>query len=307
MNNTTLLPKNSGRLSIFLPWAIVVLLFGALIFVSVVYKPFTPLQSFLQEYELLSTMRVNFLKTIEAGKSAVLATTDESSIAFAEQARQAAAKVESGRKELEALVVQANSSRDKQTMSDFNSCWSQFQTLNNTILELATQNTNIKAQKLSSTQCARDVKEIEANLNNIIQQRIKNNRNDNAVRIAYEALTASLNILALHKPHIEEAQDEEMDKIEKDINSYDKVARKALAALRTIPDLVDNDNLKAADEAYGRFMKQTAEVLKLSRMNTNVKSTELSWGKQSLISAQCEGLLTTLQDSVKSRQWGGTK
>ena len=83
MNNTTLLPKNSGRLSIFLPWAIVVLLFGALIFVSVVYKPFTPLQSFLQEYELLSTMRVNFLKTIEAGKSAVLATTDESSIAFA--------------------------------------------------------------------------------------------------------------------------------------------------------------------------------------------------------------------------------
>ena len=307
MNNTTLLPKNSGRLSIFLPWAIVVLLFGALIFVSVVYKPFTPLQSFLQEYELLSTMRVNFLKTIEAGKSAVLATTDESSIAFAEQARQAAAKVESGRKELEALVVQANSSRDKQTMSDFNSCWSQLQTLNNTILELATQNTNIKAQKLSSTQCARDVKEIEANLNNIIQQRIKNNRNDNAVRIAYEALTASLNILALHKPHIEEAQDEEMDKIEKDINSYDKVARKALAALRTIPDLVDNDNLKAADEAYGRFMKQTAEVLKLSRMNTNVKSTELSWGKQSLISAQCEGLLTTLQDSVKSRQWGGTK
>ena len=307
MNNTTLLPKNSGRLSIFLPWAIVVLLFGALIFVSVVYKPFTPLQSFLQEYELLSTMRVNFLKTIEAGKSAVLATTDESSIAFAEQARQAAAKVESGRKELEALVGQANSSKDKQTMSDFNSCWSQFQTLNNTILELATQNTNIKAQKLSSTQCARDVKEIEANLNNIIQQRIKNNRNDNAVRIAYEALTASLNILALHKPHIEEARDEEMDKIEKDINSYDKVARKALAALRTIPDLVDNDNLKAADEAYDHFMKHTAEVLKLSRMNTNIKSTELSWGKQSLISAQCEGLLTTLQDSVKSRQWGGTK
>jgi len=307
MNNTTSPSKNSGKLSNVVPWAIVVLLGGALTFIGVVYQPFTPLRSFLQEYELLSTMRVNFPKTNEAAKNAVLATTDEASIAFAEQARQVAAKVESGRKELEALVGQANSSKDKQTMSDFNSCWSQFQTLNNTILELATQNTNIKAQKLSSTQCARDVKELEANLNPIIQQRSKKNRNDNAVRIAYEALTASLNILALHKPHIEEARDEEMDKIEKDINSYDKVARKALAALRTIPDLVDNDHLKAADEAYDHFMKHTAEVLKLSRMNTNIKSTELSWGKQSLISAQCEGLLATLQDSVKSRQRGGTK
>lgn len=307
MNNTTPPSKNSGKLSNVVPWAIVVLLGGALTFIGVVYQPFTPLQSFLQEYELLSTMRVNFPKTNEAVKNAVLATTDEASIAFAEQARQAAAKVESGRKELEALVGQANSSKDKQTMSDFNSCWSQFQTLNNTILELATQNTNIKAQKLSSTQCARDVKELEANLNPIIQQRSKKNQNDNAVRIAYEALTASLNILALHKPHIEEAQDEEMDKIEKQINSYDKVARKALADLRIIPDLVDNDHLKAADEAYDHFMKHTAEVLKLSRMNTNIKSTELSWGKQSLISAQCEGLLTTLQDSIKSRQRGGTK
>ena len=288
-----------------MPWTVVVFLFGVLSFLFVVYKPSTTLQSFLQEDELLSAMRVNLLQTIEAEKNAVLATTDEASMGFADLARQAAAKVEAGRQKLNDIVAQVNSSEEKQTLENFNSTWAQFQTREHEILELATQNTNIKAQKLSSGKCASDVKKLESDLTNVIQQGINENRIDNSVRFAYEALTASLHILALHQSHIYAAQDEEMNKIEGEIYAYDKAARRALAALETDP--AANNHVRTAKDAYDRFMKQTTEVLRLSRLNTNIKSTELSWGKQSLVAVQCENLLASLQDSVRHRQWGGTK
>ena len=192
-------------------------------------------------------------------------------------------------------------------MKEFSSSWAQFLTLEHEILELATQNTNIKAEKLSSGRCARDVKELQENLTRVIRQRLDDNRSDSAVRFAYEALTASLNILALHQPHICSAEDEEMDRIEREINTYDKAAKSALSALELIPDLTDPASVKAAKEAYSRFMAQTSEVLKLSRMNTNIKSSELSWGKQRMIAVQCENLLAFLQESVRHRQKGGTK
>ena len=255
---------------------------------------------------MLSAMRLDFLETLEAEKNAVLATTDKASIDFADRALGAAAKVENNRKKMVSLAAQANSAEDNQALGDFNSSWAEFQTREHEILELATQNTNIKAHKLSSGQCAREAREIEAKLTDVINRSAEANRTD-TVRLGYEALTAILNILALHQPHIESAQDAEMDQIEKEIDAYDKTARRALAALRLAPDPADLTSIQAAEEAYGRFMKETAEVLRLSRLNTNIKSTELSWGKQNLLAAQCESLLAALQESVRNRQWKATK
>lgn len=50
-------------------------------------------------------------------------------------------------------------------------------------------------------------------------------------------------------------------------------------------------------------MKQTAAVLKLSRMNTNIKSAELSLGKKRLVSAQCQEILATLKQTIKTQPY----
>jgi hypothetical protein len=125
--------------------------------------------------------------------------------------------------------------------------------------------------------------------------------------LSYEALTASLNIFALHKPHIEEADDQKMDKIEQRMMSYDESARKALGALHRIADLSDNEDLKNAETAYERFMNLTGEVLKLSRMNTNIKSAELSLGKLRLISSQCQEILATLKETAQAQEFNATR
>lgn len=287
------------RLYALLPWVITLTVLGAFTFYGVIYKSdYNPFVTQSIKVELVSSMRIHLLEAIEAEKNAVLAITDDESEAFAAQARQAAVTVEKKRKEIEPIIHQDKFQRETLLLNEFNACWSQYRKLDETILNLAVQNTNLKAQKISSTQGTQEIARLEESLNNIVQRNNKANQCGEAVMPAYEALTASLKIFALHKPHIEEADDTQMDEIEQSIKSYDESAKKALNTLSGISALSDNPDLKNAQTAYNRFMKLTSEVLRLSRMNTNIKSAELSLGKKRLVSSQCQEILATLQKTV---------
>ncbi len=156
------------------------------------------------------------------------------------------------------------------------------------------------------TQGAQEMEHFEQSLNRIIHRNTNSQCND-AVILSYEALTTGLKILALHKPHIEEANDQEMDKIEQSIKSYDESARKALGSLRSIVDPSGREDMKNAETAYEQFMNLTGEVLRLSRMNTNIKSAELSLGRKRLISSQCQEILATFQETVQAPRSKATR
>ncbi|MDD4905648.1 MAG: MCP four helix bundle domain-containing protein [Methylobacter tundripaludum] len=299
-------PKTTKRPYVFLPWILTFVLLGALTVFGYYRGSYNPFETELMKVDLLSTMRIYLLEASEAEKNAVMAITDEASESFALQVRKAADDVENSRKELESIIQQEKRPRETEMLNDFNICWSQFRKLDETILDLATQNTNLKAQKISATQGAQEMEHFEQSLNRIIHRNTNNLCND-AVMLSYEALTAGLKILALHKPHIEEANDQEMDKIEQSIKSYDKSARKALGSLRGIVDPSGSEDLNNAEAAYEQFMNLTGEVLRLSRMNTNIKSAELSLGRKSLISSQCQEILATFQETVQAPRSKATR
>jgi len=300
--------KTERRLYIYLPWVLLIAALVAAALFGFIHKVGSnPFEMKFIKVDLLSTMRIHLLETIEAEKNAVLAITDEASEGFAVQARQAADDVENNRKEIESIIYQEKLPQETEMVNEFNSCWSHYRKLNETILDLAIQNTNLKAQKISATQCAQELEHFEASLNRLIHRNTHGSQCNEAVMLSYEALTAGLNIFALHKPHIEEANDQDMDKIEQGIKSYDESARKALGSLRSIVGLSDNEDLKQAETAYDRFMNLTGEVLKLSRMNTNIKSAELSLGKIRLISSQCQEILANLQETVQAQQFKATR
>ncbi len=290
------------RLYVYLPWALTLAVLGAFTLYGYYYgESSNPFETKFIKVNLLSTMRIHLLEAIEAEKNAVLAITDEASEGFATQARQAANGVENSRKEIESIIDQEKLPRETEMINEFNSCWSQYRKLDESILDLATQNTNLKAQKISAMQGAQEMERFEESLNRLIHRNTNVNQCNKAVMLSYEALTAGLNVFALHKPHIEEADDQKMDKIEQSIKSYDESARKALGALRSIAIPGDNEDLKNAETSYERFMNLTGEVLKLSRMNTNIKSAELSLGKKRLISSQCQEILASLQKTVQAQ------
>jgi len=300
--------KTKRKLYVYLPWALIIAVLVAFTLFGFIYKGGSnPFEDKFIKVGLLSTMRIHLLEAIESEKNAVLAITDEASEAFAAQARLAADGVESSRKEIESIIHQEKLPRETEMINKFNSCWSQYRNLDETILDLAIQNTNLKAQKISTTQCAQELEHFEESLNRLIHRNTNDSQCNKAVMLSYEALTAGLKIFALHKTHIEEADDQEMDKIEKRIKSYDESARKALGSLRSNAVLNDNESLKNAETAYERFMNLTGEVLKLSRMNTNIKSADLSLGKIRLVSSQCQEILANLQDTVQTQQFKATR
>jgi hypothetical protein len=299
-------PESTKNSYVFLPWVLTFALLVAFTLFGYYRGGYNPFEAEFIKADLISTMRIHLLEAIEAEKSAVMAITDETSENFAIRARQGADGVESGRKEIESIIQQEKRPREIEILNEFNMCWSQFRKLDETILALATQNTNLKAQKISATQGAQEMERFEQSLNRIIQRNMNNSQCNRTVMLSYEALTAGLKVFALHKPHIEEADDQEMDKIEQSIESYDKSARKALEALRNT-DLNDNEDMKNAETAYEQFMSLTNEVLKLSRMNTNIKSAELSLGRKRLISSQCQEILATLQEAVQAPRSKATR
>jgi hypothetical protein len=287
----------------FLPWTLTLafLVVVSLLLVDYYGVNFNPFETQFKKAELLSEMKIHLLEAVEAEKNAVLVITDAASEDFATQARQAADQVENSRKEIESSIFRDKFPRETEMMNEFNACWTQYRKLDETILGLAVQNTNIKAQKISATQCAHEMERFEESLNRLIQRNMPGGRCNQPAMLSYEALTASLKIFALHKPHIEEPEDRVMDQIEQRIESYDASARKALESLHHLATLNDDEDLRAAETAYARFMDLTGEVLKLSRMNTDIKSAELSLGKKRFIAAQCQEILTSLQQTVHAR------
>jgi len=290
------------KLNVLLLWGIILVLLGAFALYGIFYKPgYKPFATPIRKAELVSSMRIHLLKATEAEKNAVMALTDEASEAFAVEARQAADAVESSRKEIENLINDGESQGETKLLNEFNACWSQYRKLDDSILTLAVQNTNLKAQQISTTQCTLEIQNIETSLNRVIHGNDKNQQCNDSVITAYDALTASLKIFTLHKPHIEATDDQQMDNIEHDIKTYDETAQKAFNDLNGMAAFEDNRDLKDAKVAYDKFMKLTNEVIRLSRLNTNIKSAELSLGKKRLVSAQCQEILATLQKSVQTQ------
>lgn len=290
------------KLKVLLPWGIILVLLGAFALYGIYYKPgYNPFTTQIRKAELVSSMQIHLLKATEAEKNAVMALTDEASEFYAGDARQAADVVETSRKEIEIIINEGKSQGETKLLNEFNACWSQHQKLDDTILNLAVQNTNLKAQQISTTQCAKEIQNIETSLNRLIYDSDKSQQCNDASIPAYDALTASLKIFTLHKPHIEAADDQQMDEIEQDIESYDEKAKTAFNSLNGMVMISDNPDLINAKTAYDKFMNLTNEVIRLSRLNTNIKSAELSLGKKRLISAQCQEILATLQKSVQSK------
>ena len=114
-------------------------------------------------------------------------------------------------------------------------------------------------------------------------------------------------IQVVQAPHIAEADDEAMTGMEKRMATAEGVARGALEALATVVPPGSRPQVAAAVAALDRFMAVNAEIVVLSRRNSNVRSLALSLGQKRMLTAQCEETLRALQEALAKRAFGGTR
>jgi hypothetical protein len=260
-----------------------------------------------KKVEILSQMRINLHKSVEMEKSAVMALTDEESQDYASQSLAASAAVEQDLTQIQSLIDATHLQDEEKFVSEFKNCWMEFRKLDQAILELAVQNTNLKAAFLSRGKGAETMQRFEQALKDLIRSTSQTPGKDRTAAIAWHAIAACRQILNMHNSHIAEITDEKMDKIEIETKMAEK---EVLLSLDKLPGIIDEENQQnvlQAKMAFSEFMEVTAQVQALSRKNSNVKSLELSIGKKRIISAQCAEVLAAFQNAVKNRPFKSAK
>lgn len=256
----------------------------------------TTLEASLKKSRLVTDMQVQLLASAEAEKGAVMAETDAESQAFAAESTRAAAIVENDRSELGRLIEIGARPDELQPFRELSGCWTRYQEVDREILGLAVQNSNLKAQKLSFIPAHDALARMHAALDTLVAGASVSV--EAVAKGAYQALTAALEIHALESRHIAAPGDEEMDGIEAEMKTLDERVEDGLRSLSGLGPADGAVAVEAARTAYSDFQKVNAEVLVLSRRNTNVRSLAISLGQKRKVMAECQDRLHALQESV---------
>lgn len=303
-------PNSKGRSAVIVGVGIIAAVF---IFAGIAKKSSNsiPLEdtykNIVGKKELLSQMRIHLHKSVEMEKSAVMAITDEESQEFADQSVVASAAVEHNLKLLRALMDTVPLQDEKKLAGEFTNCWTELSKLDQTILELAVQNTNLKAASLSQKKGGAAIQRFEQALEGIRASAAGSPDEGRVTGLIYQAMTAGLKLYNLHSPHIAEANDENMDHIEAKMKGEETEVAKSLDALAGIVGEEHRDALSQAKTAFSEFLDVTAKVIKLSRQNSNIKSLELSLGRKRKVATQCDEILAAFQEAVQSRTFKATR
>jgi hypothetical protein len=264
-------------------------------------------KNIITKKEILSQIRINLLKSVEMEKDAVMALTDEESQGFADQSSVASSAVEQNLRLLHSLTDASNLQDEKNLIVEFDRCWMELRKLDQIILELAVQNSNLKAASLSREKGAEAMGRFEHALKEIGQSYTATPNEGRVEKSIYHAVTNGLKIYNLHSPHIAEASDEKMDQIEAEMKTEENEVSKSLDDLAGLTGEESQESLSQAKTAFSDFMDVTAMVIKLSRQNSNIKSLELSLGKKRKVTAQCDEVLAAFQETVQSRNFRATR
>jgi hypothetical protein len=252
----------------------------------------------LRKVELAGQIRVALASAAEAEKSAVLAVTDKESAAFAGQARAATATAEDKRLALGELLRAGGPSNEKETelLAQFSNAFSEFQRVDRELLELAVQNTNVKATALAFGPAAASIQELDVALSLVLEENAQSNSSDAKTRMlaAARAQAAALRIQALLPVHIAEESDAKMDALERRMDEEDSTVRENLAAL--------NAGIAAR---YARFTEQKKQILALSRKNTNLRSLSISLNQKRKVTVLCQDALAALDQALADARLTG--
>jgi hypothetical protein len=111
----------------------------------------------------------------------------------------------------------------------------------------------------------------------------------------------------MHAPHIAEAEDAAMTRMEGQMDASARAAGKALDELKTTLGPAAGPQIAAAGAALDRFMTIHREIITLSRRNSDVRSLALSLGRKRVVTAECEDRLRTLEEALAKHEFTATR
>jgi hypothetical protein len=259
----------------------------------------------IEARRLASDLHVQFTKAADASNRAVMADTDEGSIAAANEARRARQAVEQNVAAIVPVVQSLGYADEALILDQFRSCLENYRRIDDEILGLAVENSNLKAQRLSFG----PAREAAAAFRDALQDAVESARPESwrARALAAEATSAVLEIEVLQAPHIAEAQDEPMKRMEDQMAASEAAARQALSQLEGVLPASAARHVASASAALDKLKSVNAEIVTLSRRNTDVRSLVLALGQKSKVTTECDSQLRALQDALAKHEFVATR
>jgi hypothetical protein len=256
----------------------------------------------LKILKLIPRIRIGLASATESEKNAAVAETDQASKNFADQAHAATSSVEHDIGELAALVAGFGTDSEKELFSGFSRVFAEFKQIEDGLLDLFGKNTNVKAYDLAFGPVVQVIEDQNGALNRLVAA---NTGTSNATAVAMQALKVQVGVLriqALLAPHIAEADDGKMDRLETAMSAHDREVRDNLERLGGIGRIRDRPALEAAMAGYEKFTAIRKDVLALSRQNTNVRSLAILMNRKLKVDNMCQETLEKLQQSFQKQQ-----
>lgn len=256
--------------------------------------------------QLAADLRVQFNKASDASDRAVMADTDEASISFAREADKATQVVQSEVEELGPHLRSLGNPSATGALDDFSKHLAEYLTLDRSVLGLAVENTNLKAQRLSFGPAREAADGFRDALQTLATAASPKDR-CRVDGLVAKAVLAVRDIQVLQAPHIAEADDAAMTRMEGQMGGLEAAARDALKALSGLVDSKARAQVAPALVALDKFKDVSSQIVALSRRNTNVRSLALSLREKPMLTAACDDSLRTLEEALKKEGFTATR
>jgi hypothetical protein len=254
---------------------------------------------------IVADLSVQFAHAASAADRAVMGGPDAATAEAAGEAAQAASAVDRDRDRLKADLDGLGYAPESALLAEFGSRWESYRQVNAAVLDLARDSSNLKAQRLAFGPVQEAADACVAALDRI---RPASAANDWRVRALAAGAAARIRELqALEAPHIAASDDARMASLEGRMADASKSAEAAVSSLGGLASPASAADVSAARQALTRLLAAHAEVIGLSRRNSNVHAVAMSLGQARIEAAACEETLRALAEAIARRTVGATR
>lgn len=250
-----------------------------------------------QARQTAADLRIQFAKEVDASNRAVMAESDEASIASAREAEQTSRIIEKVVLSLASQLRSLKFPNEIRMLDEFEHHFTKYLALDRSILELAVENTNLKAQRLSFGASREAASSFRKSLEHIVATAVPQDR-CRVDALAAKAALAVSEIQVLQAPHIAEADAVAMLRLEKEMDSLLVTTKEALREVSGLVGPKARESVAHAQEEVGRFKEISDQIVALSRRNSNVRSLALALQARPPLTVACDDSLRTLQDAL---------
>ena len=244
-------------------------------------------ESTIVKAKLTSELHVKYLSSIRAQKNAVLSTDDDVSKSFAAISKSDLTAVHRMLDELREAVTKDQRPDQLKAVDDVSRAIDVAEKINNTVLDLAIENSNNKAKKLLSTDVQRQLDLLSSRFRSwqadAVAKYASNEQELKRLQVLYELQENLLGVFSNALRHIDSSDDDEMQTYEKKSDEMIDQIRNGLviASGGSVANQIDVPTLLLD------LKSMLSRVVKLSRLNTNNRSVEISLTESRAAADEC--------------------